>query len=89
MVEQKEVIISQSEGASLVEKEEAVVSQNEEINKYDEKITAENEVATEYDQKEQIATTTNIVDGNTKEKLTPIEPREPRSILEAMEHFRE
>ncbi|MDM1504079.1 hypothetical protein HX071_18070 [Myroides marinus] len=87
LVEQEEVIVPQSEGASLVEKEEVAVSRNEEISKYD--TTTENEVGTECDQKEQIATTTNTVEVTTAEKLMSIEPREPRSILEAMQHFRE
>ncbi|MGL5276213.1 DUF6266 family protein [Myroides sp.] len=87
VVEHKEVIVPQSEGASLVEKEEAVVSQNEEINKYD-ITTIENKVGTEYHQKEQIVTTTNTVEVTTAEEFMSIEPREPRSILEAMEYFK-
>lgn len=89
LVEQEEKIVPQSEGTSLVEIEETVVSQNEEISKHKEKNAVDSEVATEYNQKKQMAKVTDVVGVKTTEKGTTVEPREPRSILEAMEHFKE
>lgn len=75
LVEQEEVVTPQSEDVLTIEKEKASDTQLE--------------IKNEYNDKKKLTKEMKDIEIKTTEELTSTELREPRSVLEAMEHFKE